>query len=55
VLHCLAGGLSNRQIAEWLFISLRTVEFYIGKIFAKLGMQTRTQAILRLRELETER
>ena len=54
VLHCLASGLSNQQIADRLFISLRTVKFHTGKIFSKLGVQTRTQAIARLRKMEDE-
>ncbi len=54
VLQCLADGLSNQQIANRLFISLRTVKFHTGKIFAKLGVRTRTQAIARWRKLEDQ-
>ena len=39
----MARGLTNRQIAEELSISERTVENHIGKIFKKLGFSSRSQ------------
>jgi DNA-binding CsgD family transcriptional regulator len=36
-----AGGLSNRQIAEALGISLRTAENHVKHILAKLGVRSR--------------
>jgi predicted ATPase/DNA-binding CsgD family transcriptional regulator len=38
-----AGGLTNRDIAAELFLSVRTVEVHVDHIFSKLGFHTRTQ------------
>ncbi|MGH3544018.1 MAG: helix-turn-helix transcriptional regulator, partial [Mycobacterium sp.] len=40
-----AAGLSNRQIADRLFVSVRTTEGHLYRIFAKLGITTRDQLI----------
>jgi DNA-binding CsgD family transcriptional regulator len=44
VLTALAEGLTNRQLAERLFISERTANRHISNIFTKLGVHTRTAA-----------
>jgi DNA-binding NarL/FixJ family response regulator len=44
VLTLVAGGGSNRQIAEALFISDRTVARHLTNIFTKIGVTSRTQA-----------
>ncbi len=46
VLERLARGLSNRQIGSELHISEKTARNHISNIFAKLGVQDRTQAAL---------
>ena len=46
LLKCLARGLSNRQIAEELTISVRTVSTHIRNILDKLDLPNRTQAAL---------
>jgi DNA-binding CsgD family transcriptional regulator len=40
-----AAGLSTRQIADRLVVSVRTVEGHLYRIFAKLGIRKRDQLI----------
>ncbi|MDX1756705.1 MAG: LuxR C-terminal-related transcriptional regulator [Marinobacter sp.] len=51
VLELIAQGLSNQDIADRLHISLHTVKTHARRINAKLGVKSRTQAIVRAREL----
>lgn len=51
VLRLLCAGLSNRQIADSLFISPGTAKWHVHNILQKLGVGSRAQAILRAREL----
>jgi DNA-binding CsgD family transcriptional regulator/tetratricopeptide (TPR) repeat protein len=51
VLRLIADGLSNGEIAERLFISPKTVEHHVSAIFAKLGVATRAQAMVKATEL----
>jgi DNA-binding CsgD family transcriptional regulator len=44
VLGCLAEGLSNREIAGRLFVSVETVKTHVQRILAKLQVESRTQA-----------
>jgi len=51
VLQLLAEGLSNREIAGRLVISLSTVKGHTANIYGKLAVNSRTQAIVRARAL----
>jgi LuxR family maltose regulon positive regulatory protein len=51
VLGLVAEGLTNQQIASRLVISIRTVKKHVENIHGKLGVQNRTQAVARGREL----
>ena len=51
ILHLMAEGLSNREIARKLIISLGTVKTHIHNICGKLGASSRTQAIARANDL----
>lgn len=51
VLRLIAAGASNQAIAQQLVLTLGTVKKYANSIFGKLGVRSRTQAIVRGREL----
>jgi LuxR family maltose regulon positive regulatory protein len=51
VLQLIAAGLSNREIATRLFISLSTVKGHTANIYGKLGVNSRTQAVATARAL----
>ncbi|RZL39026.1 MAG: winged helix-turn-helix transcriptional regulator [Pedobacter sp.] len=45
VLELMAQGLSNQEISENLFVSLNTVKTHISRLFTKLNVKRRTQAV----------
>jgi LuxR family maltose regulon positive regulatory protein len=51
VLGLIAQGLSNQEIADRLFLALSTVKGHVRIMFDKLGVQRRTEAVARAREL----
>jgi len=51
VLQLLAQGLTNREIAAALYLSLNTVKVHTRNIYGKLAVRNRTQAVARAREL----
>jgi LuxR family transcriptional regulator, maltose regulon positive regulatory protein len=50
VLHYIAEGLTNQEIADRLYLSLNTVKVHARNIFGKLSANNRTQAVARARE-----
>lgn len=44
ILDLIAEGLTNRQIAERMFLAEKTVKNYVSNLLAKLGMERRTEA-----------
>jgi DNA-binding CsgD family transcriptional regulator len=51
ILGLIAEGLSNREIGERLFVSENTVKSHSSRIFEKLGVGRRTEAVRRARDL----
>ena len=52
ILQLIAAGRSNQEIAENLVIAISTVKTHINRIYGKLGVKRRTEAILRAREMD---
>jgi LuxR family transcriptional regulator, maltose regulon positive regulatory protein len=52
ILHLLALGLSNREMAEQLVISEGTVKSHVHNLIGKLGAQSRTHVLARAREFQ---
>jgi DNA-binding CsgD family transcriptional regulator len=48
-----AAGATNREISQELFISVRTVETHLSKVYRKLGVSSRDEMALALREIGT--
>ena len=44
ILELIGEGLTNRQIGERMFLAEKTVKNYVSALFAKMGMERRTQA-----------
>lgn len=50
VLQLMEQGLSNQEIADQLFISLNTVKTHASKLFSKLDVKRRTQAVQKAKD-----
>ena len=48
VAELVAEGLSNKEVAAKLFVAVRTVEANLSKVYAKLGVRSRTELAGRL-------
>ncbi|BCN57785.1 DNA-binding response regulator [Prescottella equi] len=55
VFDLIGQGLTNREIAERLFLAEKTIKNYVSRLLAKLGMQRRTQAAVLATELRNKR
>ncbi len=55
VLHLLAEGKTNRQIADELILAEKTIKNYVSNVLAKLGMSRRTEAAVWAARLEERR
>ena len=42
ILRCVAAGMTNQEIADKLFVSVRTVERHMGNMYEKLGLRGRS-------------
>jgi LuxR family maltose regulon positive regulatory protein len=51
VLRHIAAGQSNKKVMEELFLSLSTVKTHIRNIYSKLNVHSRTEAVIKAREL----
>ena len=51
ILQLISKGLSNQEVADRLYISLRTVKWHSSNIYQKLGVRNRTQAVNKARGL----
>ena len=52
ILHLIADGKTNRQIAGEMFLAEKTIKNYVSNLLAKLGMQRRTEAAVFATKLE---
>src|SRR3954452_714967 len=55
ILDLIAEGLTNRQIAERMFLAEKTVKNYVSNLLAKLGMERRTEAAVFATKLAPKR
>ncbi|WIX83728.1 response regulator transcription factor [Amycolatopsis carbonis] len=54
LLELIGEGLTNRQIAERMFLAEKTVKNYVSRLLTKLGLQRRTQAAVLATELRDQ-
>jgi DNA-binding NarL/FixJ family response regulator len=52
ILHFIADGMTNRQIAGEMFLAEKTIKNYVSNLLAKLGMHRRTEAAVFATKLE---
>jgi LuxR family maltose regulon positive regulatory protein len=52
ILRCIAAGKSNQVIAQELVIAKSTVKTHVSNIYGKLGVHSRTQALVQARKMQ---
>jgi DNA-binding CsgD family transcriptional regulator len=52
VLELVAEGLSNQQVADKLFVSINTVKTHLSRVYEKLEVKRRTQAVEKAKSLK---
>jgi LuxR family maltose regulon positive regulatory protein len=52
IVRLMAAGLSNREIADELFLSVNTIKVYASRAYAKLGVHRRGEAVALAREYD---
>ncbi len=55
IVHHIADGRTNKQIAEEMFLAEKTVKNYVSNLLAKMGMSRRSEAAAYVARLEAER
>jgi LuxR family maltose regulon positive regulatory protein len=51
ILHFIAAGMSNREIAQQMVITVGTIKWHLANIYGKLNVHSRTQALVQARAL----
>jgi len=51
ILQMIATGMSNKELAKALVVTVGTVKWHLNNIYSKLGVRSRTQAVAKAREL----
>jgi DNA-binding NarL/FixJ family response regulator len=54
IVHHIADGKTNKQIAEEMFLAEKTVKNYVSNLLAKMGMSRRSEAAAYVARLEAE-
>jgi DNA-binding NarL/FixJ family response regulator len=54
VARLVAVGMGNRQVAAELFVSIKTVQFHLTHIYAKLGISSRAELAAQFRDLDLD-
>ncbi|MBR9866395.1 MAG: hypothetical protein GYB20_09220 [Oceanospirillales bacterium] len=52
ILSLVGDGLKNEQVAERLFLSINTVKWHLRRVYDKLGVRSRTEALAEARKLD---
>jgi LuxR family maltose regulon positive regulatory protein len=54
ILQLISQGMSNKELAEKLVLTVGTIKWHLNNIYSKLGVRSRTQAVARARKLGLE-